>query len=207
MMVIIRPYEPRDLEALLRMQETTWNGVVFDITQHTHVTGEYASPYTMVVAEEDGLFIGYGGRLKLENEPSITWHCSECLAVEDTWLSRKAYLTKQGVASVFFGEVYLPSTLTFHTKISLKPGPSDVYMTDMIVDPLYRQRGIGTQLVKARVERSIKEGAHALFVDCREGSASRKIYSSLGFIPVLSKKPHYLDGSGMTFMAYPVPGR
>lgn len=52
----------------------------------------------------------------------------------------------------------------------------------LIVDPHFRQQGIGRALMQKALERAIKEERTLLILDTREGDPSNLLYQSLGFI-------------------------
>ena len=79
------------------------------------------------------------------------------------------------------------------TEITRSEG--DFYLTNMVVSPNFKRRGIGKRLAEERIKIAQEAGSKMAYVSCIEGRYSLAVYQKLGFSPVIRLKPGYPDGS------------
>jgi len=51
------------------------------------------------------------------------------------------------------------------------------------------------------------QGATGIYAECVEGSGSPQLFQGLGFLPLVTTRDWYADGSDMTLVALPLPRR
>jgi ribosomal protein S18 acetylase RimI-like enzyme len=77
---------------------------------------------------------------------------------------------------------------------------TDYYFSDVAVDPAHRKQGIGTKLVKKRMEIAKADGAEAVFACCWHGGNALSILRAQEFFPLVTMGPLYPDGSAGTYV-------
>ncbi len=68
----------------------------------------------------------------------------------------------------------------------------EMHILNLAVDPAYRRRGTGRQLVLAALRRAWARGARRAFLEVRASNeAARKLYSGLGFAGSFVRRGYY----------------
>ena len=76
----------------------------------------------------------------------------------------------------------------------------EAHVTNLLIDPDHRGRGLGRRLLKELIVSSIRQGARHLTLEVRVGNhAARSLYTSLGLAPV-GVRPGYYDGDDALIM-------
>lgn len=66
-----------------------------------------------------------------------------------------------------------------------------VQISNIAVDPEYRRRGVGEQVMLRIIRRKRREGFRRVFLEVRPSNTTAvKLYEKLGFV-VVGKRPHY----------------
>ena len=80
---------------------------------------------------------------------------------------------------------------------------SNGHVIAIAVDPPYRRRGIGTQLLEKIMERLRSKGARVVRLEVRKGNLpAQGFYSSFGFKPREEVPFYYEDGETAILMTY-----
>jgi ribosomal-protein-alanine N-acetyltransferase len=83
----------------------------------------------------------------------------------------------------------------------------EAHVTNLLVDPLWRRRGIGLDLMIALIEAALSDGARHLTLEVRSANeAARKLYSRLGLVPVGVRKGYYGDDDALILWAHDIDG-
>lgn len=77
---------------------------------------------------------------------------------------------------------------------------SDTFFNNIIVLEKFRQNGIGTELIKKRIQIAKENDSSAIYADCWEGGNVSRLYDKLGFIPIIKGGPFYADGNAVKVM-------
>lgn len=81
----------------------------------------------------------------------------------------------------------------------------EAHITNMLVAPGHRQRGIGRQLMERLVEVSIEMGAKHLTLEVRsKNSAARQLYSRFGLVPVGVRPGYYADDDALVLWVHDI---
>tara|TARA_Y100000310_G_C20554396_1_gene749793 strand:- start:563 stop:1186 length:624 start_codon:yes stop_codon:yes gene_type:complete len=76
----------------------------------------------------------------------------------------------------------------------------DTYLDALVVDPKYRQKGIGAKLTKKTIES--KTNDNSIYVDCLQDSGTESIYSHMGFKPIIRLGPTHISGHSSLMMGF-----
>jgi ribosomal-protein-alanine N-acetyltransferase len=80
-------------------------------------------------------------------------------------------------------------------------------VTNLLVDPRWRHRGIGLELMIALIDAAVSEGARHLTLEVRSGNeAARGLYARLGLVPVGVRKGYYGDDDALILWAHDIDG-
>lgn len=83
----------------------------------------------------------------------------------------------------------------------------DAHVTNLLVDPEWRRRGVGIELMKALIEGAIEVGARHLTLEVRAGNkAARALYARLGLAPVGVRRGYYGDDDALILWAHDIDG-
>jgi ribosomal-protein-alanine N-acetyltransferase len=83
----------------------------------------------------------------------------------------------------------------------------EAHVTNLLVAPEARKRGIGLGLMVALIEAAIGSGAHHLTLEVRsKNEAARALYTRLGLAPVGIRKGYYADDDALILWAHDING-
>jgi len=83
----------------------------------------------------------------------------------------------------------------------------EAHVTNLLVEPGRRRKGIGFELMKALVEASVAAGARHLTLEVRSRNvAARALYARLGLAPVGVRKGYYGDDDALILWAHDIDG-
>ena len=78
-------------------------------------------------------------------------------------------------------------------------------MTNLLVDPDRRRRGVGRRLMVALIEAVVSRGARHLTLEVRsENDAARGLYGDLGLAPVGVRPAYYGDDDALVLRAHDI---
>lgn len=76
----------------------------------------------------------------------------------------------------------------------------EAHVTNLLVDPDHRRKGVGRRLMEGLVKRAIEIGARHLTLEVRTGNeAARRLYHRFGLAPV-GVRPGYYQGEDALIM-------
>ncbi len=79
------------------------------------------------------------------------------------------------------------------------------HITNLLVDPAKRARGIGRRLMTGLIEAAVGEGAKHLTLEVRtRNEAARALYASLGMAPVGLRPGYYEDDDALILWAHDI---
>ena len=79
------------------------------------------------------------------------------------------------------------------------------HVTNLLVDPDHRGRGIATDLVVSLIRSSVELGARHLTLEVRAGNeAARRLYGRLGLAPVGVRPRYYGDEDALIMWAHDI---
>jgi ribosomal-protein-alanine N-acetyltransferase len=83
----------------------------------------------------------------------------------------------------------------------------EAHVTNLLVDPGWRRRGIGLELMRALIDEAVAEGARHITLEVRsENDAARRLYARLGLAPVGMRKGYYGDDDALILWAHDIDG-
>jgi ribosomal-protein-alanine N-acetyltransferase len=83
----------------------------------------------------------------------------------------------------------------------------EAHVTNLLVDPVWRRRGIGLELMRALIDEAVAEGARHITLEVRsENDAARRLYARLGLAPVGMRKGYYGDDDALILWAHDIDG-
>lgn len=81
----------------------------------------------------------------------------------------------------------------------------EAHITNLLVDPDHRGRGVGRSLTVGLIEAAIAEGARHLTLEVRkQNEAARALYSRLGLAPVGVRPRYYGDDDALILWAHDI---
>lgn len=81
----------------------------------------------------------------------------------------------------------------------------EAHVTNLLVDPGHRRRGIGRRLMTALVNAAVGQGARHLTLEVRsDNTAARDLYSSMGLAPVGVRPSYYGDVDALILWAHDI---
>lgn len=83
----------------------------------------------------------------------------------------------------------------------------DAHITNLLVEPELRKRGVGTRLLAALVAAALELGAANLTLEVRSrNQEARSLYSRFGLAPVGVRRGYYGDDDALIMSAYDIDG-
>jgi ribosomal-protein-alanine N-acetyltransferase len=81
----------------------------------------------------------------------------------------------------------------------------EAHVTNLLVDPEWRRRGIGLALMLALIDAAVEEGARHITLEVRsENEPARSLYARLGLAPVGVRKDYYGDDDALILWAHDI---
>ena len=81
----------------------------------------------------------------------------------------------------------------------------EAHITNLLVDPDHRSRGVGRSLVVTLIEAAVAAGARHLTLEVRkQNEAARTLYSRLGLAPVGVRPRYYGDDDALILWAHDI---
>lgn len=83
----------------------------------------------------------------------------------------------------------------------------EAHVTNLLVDPEWRRRGIGLELMLALIEAAVSEGARHLTLEVRStNEEARRLYARLGLAPVGVRRGYYGDDDALILWVHDIDG-
>lgn len=83
----------------------------------------------------------------------------------------------------------------------------EAHVTNLLVDPAWRRRGIGFELMRSLIEAAVEAGARHLTLEVRSrNEAARALYARLGLAPVGVRQGYYGDDDALILWAHDIDG-
>jgi len=83
----------------------------------------------------------------------------------------------------------------------------EAHVTNLLVEPGWRRRGIGLELMKTLIEAAVEAGARHMTLEVRsQNDAARALYARLGLAPVGVRKSYYGDDDALILWAHDIDG-
>jgi ribosomal-protein-alanine N-acetyltransferase len=83
----------------------------------------------------------------------------------------------------------------------------EAHVTNLLVDPEWRRRGIGLELMLALIEAAVSEGARHLTLEVRsKNEEARRLYARLGLAPVGVRRGYYGDDDALILWVHDIDG-
>jgi ribosomal-protein-alanine N-acetyltransferase len=124
------------------------------------------------------------------NQPS-PW--SEGVFRDELTAENRVYLAADEDGVVGFGGVMLVD--------------DEAHVTNLLVEPEWRGRGIGLELMLGLIDAALQEGARHITLEVRsENEAARRLYARLGLAPVGVRKGYYGDDDALILWAHDIDG-
>jgi ribosomal-protein-alanine N-acetyltransferase len=84
---------------------------------------------------------------------------------------------------------------------------AEAHVTNLLVDPEWRRRGIGLELMLALIEAAVSEGARHLTLEVRsKNEEARRLYARLGLAPVGVRRGYYGDDDALILWVHDIDG-
>jgi ribosomal-protein-alanine N-acetyltransferase len=79
------------------------------------------------------------------------------------------------------------------------------HVTNLLVDPAHRRRGIARSLLRTLISTAVDEGARHLTLEVRKNNhAARALYASFGMAPVGIRPGYYGDDDALILWAHDI---
>jgi ribosomal-protein-alanine N-acetyltransferase len=128
--------------------------------------------------------------LEAANQP-VPW--SEGVFREELAAEDRIYLAADSGALVGFGGIMMVG--------------EDAHVTNLLVDPRSRRKGLGLALMTALIRAAVASGARHLTLEVRSSNrAARALYTKLGLAPVGVRKAYYGDEDALILWAHDIDG-
>ncbi len=83
----------------------------------------------------------------------------------------------------------------------------EAHVTNLLVDPAWRRRGIGFDLMRSLIEAAVEAGARHLTLEVRSrNEAARALYARVGLAPVGVRQGYYGDDDALILWAHDIDG-
>lgn len=83
----------------------------------------------------------------------------------------------------------------------------EAHVTNLLVDPPWRRRGIGFELMRSLIEAAVEAGARHLTLEVRSrNEAARALYTRVGLAPVGVRQGYYGDDDALILWAHDIDG-
>lgn len=83
----------------------------------------------------------------------------------------------------------------------------EAHVTNLLIDPTWRRRGIGMDLMRALIDQAVSQGARHITLEVRsQNDAARRLYARLGLAPVGVRKGYYGDDDALILWAHDIDG-
>lgn len=83
----------------------------------------------------------------------------------------------------------------------------EAHVTNLLVDPEWRRRGIGLELMLALIEAAVSDGARHLTLEVRsKNEEARRLYARLGLAPVGVRRGYYGDDDALILWVHDIDG-
>jgi ribosomal-protein-alanine N-acetyltransferase len=83
----------------------------------------------------------------------------------------------------------------------------EAHVTNLLVTPERRRRGIGRDLMVTLITAAVSAGARHITLEVRAGNeAARSLYARLGLVPVGVRKGYYGDDDALILWAHDIDG-
>lgn len=83
----------------------------------------------------------------------------------------------------------------------------EAHVTNLLVDPAWRRRGIGFALMRSLIEAAVEAGARHLTLEVRSrNEAARALYARVGLAPVGVRQGYYGDDDALILWAHDIDG-
>ena len=83
----------------------------------------------------------------------------------------------------------------------------EAHVTNLLVAPEWRRRGIGLELMLALIEAAVSEGARHLTLEVRsKNEQARRLYARLGLAPVGVRRGYYGDDDALILWVHDIDG-
>jgi [ribosomal protein S18]-alanine N-acetyltransferase len=106
--------------------------------------------------------------------------------------SESAYLTELTNRSAYYVVARANSNVVGYSGMWIIMDES--HITTIAVDPDYRGRKIGEQILMAMLEESVRRGARRATLEVRESNTvAQNLYKKYGFIPIAIRRNYYSD--------------
>lgn len=161
----------------------------------------------VIVAEKLGRVVGFGSCSQVLNMPTMP----DMMTNEDMWNDTLYWARHPEL------QCKLKETLDNKLNLNMKPVigyynvdflnavqailTHDYNFNNMTVVKEYRNQGIGSEIVKRRIDIAQQSKANVILADCWMGGHSSSVLRKHGFKPMLLSGPSYLDGHASLSMA------
>ena len=83
----------------------------------------------------------------------------------------------------------------------------EAHVTNLLVDPAWRRRGIGFDLMRSLIEVAVEAGARHLTLEVRSrNEGARALYARVGLAPVGVRQGYYGDDDALILWAHDIDG-
>jgi ribosomal-protein-alanine N-acetyltransferase len=128
--------------------------------------------------------------MEMASQP-VPW--SEGVFRDELAAENRVYLAAEEDGVVGFGGVMLVG--------------DEAHVTNLLIDPTWRRRGIGMDLMRALIDEAVSQGARHITLEVRsQNDAARRLYARLGLAPVGVRKGYYADDDALILWAHDIDG-
>ncbi|MGV8152198.1 MAG: GNAT family N-acetyltransferase [Candidatus Nanoarchaeia archaeon] len=199
--IIIRDYKNNDKEKLIGIwSEAFRSPTSYNFQKELKEFYNSLNPKEITISELEGKVNGFVKAIELKKQESLLDYLNNIinLAIQKDKDTLKYF--QEGFASIHGGKVEVnihknPYNLRLNCLTK-----NDILISEIAVDKSMQGKGIGKRLLRRSLEKSITKNAKYYITCCWNGSYSKELFTRMGFKPIVTLRPVYLDGESGTDM-------
>jgi len=200
--VLIRPYQEKDLDTVVALFSDAFRPVdhlFFEV--NLAFFRKQLRPDSALVAEASEKVVGFGTYFPLGHSQDLFSHFQYIIRIsQNPHLESILREQQEYDQPMLGGEVVVEFFENDITQGESQLKNTDLYLSELVVDPSFRGRGIGPKITEEEIKLASQASVAIAMCWDGEGRASFRMYRKLGFEPLLRLGPTYPDGNSATYV-------